>query len=182
MTIACDVDGVLRDFTKSTDALFSAETGAAIQTGEYDLARRYGDEAFVRRVLGGDLAVSVYSESRAIEGAHDFLWLLDRWSVRTGGNWLLVSSQPSALLEYLTREWVWRVLDRRAHIRFVPNQTEKHRAHADVLLDDNPMALTGFNGRRALQPHKFAVCFHREYNTQWAGQRVTRHEQLFDLL
>ena len=172
MRLGIDIDGVVRDFATAADSKF----GAPIQTGEYDLTARYGDAEYVKRLFHGDLVVPVFTDADVIDGAYDLVWLLDRWSVRTGNSWIFVSAQPTALHEALTREWVWRNLSHKADIRFFASQADKWRA-ADVLLDDNPAALDAF----ASHGHT-AIGFDREYNRGWQGERITQHEEIFNHL
>ncbi len=158
--IIIDVDGVLRDYIASLNAVYAREYPGheILPVTDWELARfyplgeeiyRFADEQFAREIL---------ENAPAYPGAIPELHQMEKeFEI------VIATTQPPQH-RYPTLVWLGKnhVPSNEIHIT-----AEKQRIAGFVLLDDYPVNLRKFEATGRL-----AVCMDRPWNQDWTGPRV----------
>lgn len=171
MTIAVDIDGVLRDFVSALIESYKKDfPGHEVQpVTEWGLEKFFPIGKGIYSYAFTERRVEVFEKAKPYDKAKEFVAELRR----RGHHVCLLTTQPRAN-EHLTLNWLVLMGIEYDSIVF---SSRKDLFRFDVLLDDAEHNLRAVRSAGAR-----AICFDRPWNQKWDGERVTSYEEFLKLI
>ena len=174
MRIACDIDGVLRNFISSLNLVYDQvyakeESYWREPVKTWELAPYYSIGKCIYDFAFNIYAYDIFINAKPYEGAVEFMKKLNNKH-----DVVIATSQNRKTLEYAVR-WLNEkditYNDFYAKVGGYGSHNNKNGVVADVLLDDRVENLESFKG--------LSICMDRPWNQNWDGLRIHSLEELF---